>query len=225
MTLLGMFARYWEPGAVKTRLAASIGPGWASRFHQASVQALAARFATLADRRQLVITPSSRRADFACVSSLWSITHQSEGDLGRRMAIFFESAAQVGARRVVLIGSDSPTLPGEYLERAFERLLDTPVVLGPAADGGYYLVGCQTPAPSLFEGIAWSTSHVWDQTIERLKRLGIRYSELPAWYDIDDLPGLLRLHNELETAAVDDALTELRRVVSDIVQSLNRAPH
>jgi rSAM/selenodomain-associated transferase 1 len=217
MTLLGMLARYWQPGAVKTRLAATVGSDSASRFHQACVRALAQRFAASADARQLVITPASQAGEFACFAPAWSIVPQAAGDLGKRMAAFFAAAAATGADRVVLIGSDSPTLPREYLNAAFERLREVSIVLGPATDGGYYLIGCRTPAPALIDGIAWSTAEVWRQTIERLSALGIPYAELPSWYDVDDLPSLRHLACQLQTEPIEAELEPLRQVVNSIL--------
>jgi glycosyltransferase A (GT-A) superfamily protein (DUF2064 family) len=86
---------------------------------------------------------------------------------------------------VVAIGADSPTLPVEYVRRAFELLVERPVVLGPARDGGYYLVGASEDVPPIFSDIDWGTARVWQQTVTRLNESRIPFHELPPWYDID----------------------------------------
>ena len=113
------------------------------------------------------------------------------------MRRFFEDQFAAGAGRVVLIGSDSPTLPTEYIHRAFQALRDNAVVLGPAADGGYYLVGLKHPHRRLFEAIPWSTNAVMAATLERAREIGLPVSLLPTWYDIDDASSLALLEAEL----------------------------
>jgi glycosyltransferase A (GT-A) superfamily protein (DUF2064 family) len=95
--------------------------------------------------------------------------------------------------------SDSPTLPAAILQQAF-RELDEPgvdVVLGPCEDGGYYLIGLKASCPALFQGIAWSTSTVVDETLERAHDRGLRVACLPRWYDVDVYEDLQRLIEEL----------------------------
>ena len=109
---------------------------------------------------------------------------QADGDLGRRLSLFFVQRFVEGARRVVVVGSDSPTLPLPYIDDAFSALDDADVVLGPAMDGGYYLIGLREPMPELFERVDWSGERVLRQTMERMgdaRRLAL----LPPWYDVD----------------------------------------
>jgi glycosyltransferase A (GT-A) superfamily protein (DUF2064 family) len=106
-------------------------------------------------------------------------------------SFFCQALKQV--ERVVLIGSDSPDLPAEYVAAALDALHSSDVVLGPAADGGYYLVGVARRVPPIFDGIAWSTPAVWPQTIELLKSSTIAWHELPGWYDVDDQQSLSAL--------------------------------
>ena len=103
-----------------------------------------------------------------------------------------------GYARAMAIGSDGPTLPLAYLERAGELLGRHDVVLGPSEDGGYYLVGLRHPAPGLFEGIAWSTSRVMEQTVDRAAALGLSVALLPPWYDVDTAADLERFRAELD---------------------------
>ena len=89
-----------------------------------------------------------------------------------------------------MIGTDSPSLPCHLVAQAFGALGDSDVVLGPAADGGYYLIGVTRPHPGLFQGIQWSTSVVLSQTVARCRELGLRLATLPVWYDIDEIDDL-----------------------------------
>ncbi|MBI2481637.1 MAG: glycosyltransferase [Planctomycetia bacterium] len=146
--------------------------------------------------------PRSRRKLF-----LWP---QTQGDLGSRMASFFDDCFRDGAGRVVLIGSDSPTVPTEFVESAFRLLGERDVVLGPTDDGGYYLVGASREVAGIFEHIDWSTERVWDQTVARLGEIGLSCASLPQWYDVDEVKDLERLRDELSLLANDDsAFSEL----------------
>jgi glycosyltransferase A (GT-A) superfamily protein (DUF2064 family) len=102
-----------------------------------------------------------------------------------------------GFRRVILVGSDSPDLPGDFLRNAIVELQTHDMVLGPSSDGGYYLIGFRddTFLPSVFDGISWSSSTVFQETIAKVKNEGRSLSLLPAWSDVDlisDLKNLVR---------------------------------
>jgi rSAM/selenodomain-associated transferase 1 len=205
MNLLAVFAKYWAKGAVKTRLAAQIGDEAASRLYRACVERTVNRFSSVADRRVLAYWPPETRAAFAPFEACgWELAPQSPGDLGARMRHFFEDAWRAGAKCAVLLGSDSPTLPLDYVQQAFAALQEIEVVLGPARDGGYYLVGAAGRTPPIFEGIAWSTPDVWPQTIARLDASQTPYAVLPEWYDVDEAHDLRRLHQELSRLVEDD---------------------
>jgi uncharacterized protein len=188
---LGVMAKFWTPGRVKTRLAAAIGPRQAAQVYQAMLRQTVERFSSLADRRTIVFSPPGRQGDFANVAgTAWGLSPQGTGDLGTRMARYFRRAFRTGTTRVILIGADSPTLPVDYVERAFELLRERLVVLGPASDEGYYLVGAAGSIPPIFAGIQWSTPQVWRQTVSLLHQAQVTYHELPRWYDIDTLEDL-----------------------------------
>ena len=214
-TLLGMFAKYWEPGKVKSRLAASIGLDRAASVQRLFVETLARRFGAVADQRQLVYSPADKRDEFRrTIGRQWDLEEQAAGDLGKRMRHFFAASLE-RSERVVLIGSDSPDLPLEYLHEAFAALATHDVVLGPAADGGYYLIGAARRVPPVFDGIAWSTPEVWPQTIGQLQATGTTWHALPEWYDVDDQPSLQALAFRLG----DQARTE--REFEALLGSLN----
>lgn len=120
---------------------------------------------------------------------------------GRSLLHAMRSAFALGHGAVCLLNADSPTLPTELLRRA-AAALSAPgdrVVLGPAEDGGYYLIGAKAAHAHLFEDIDWSTEQVADQTRARVRALGLDCVELPRWYDVDDRGALFRLLADLET--------------------------
>lgn len=216
-----MFAKFWEPGAVKTRLAAAIGGPSAARVHQACVHTLITRFKRTSDRRVVCFAPAGFGEEFAAIAGpAWQVQPQCAGDLGQRMRHYFEKSFAAGVDSAVLIGSDSPTLPIAYVEEAFDRLAESPVVLGPSDDGGYYLIGLSRDIPDIFQGIDWSTSEVWRQTVGRLQAAGQSYYELPRWYDIDTVDDLLRLRDELTgPLAGDMTFDALRQAIGRWGQS------
>ena len=116
--------------------------------------------------------------------------------MGVRLYGAFEEAFSRAARRPVLIGSDSPTLPGHLLTVAARALEAHDVVIGPARDGGYYLIGLRKPRPDLFAGIDWSTDRVLSQTIDRARTAGLSVFYLPYWYDVDTADNLHLLERD-----------------------------
>ena len=196
-TLLAMFAKLWTPGQVKTRLAVSLGPERAAAIQRLFVETLATRFGQTADDRLIVFTPPAAETEFRdVVQDRWRLSPQADGDLGYRIRTFFEQAL-THFDQVVLIGSDSPDLPAEFVSDAFAALQSHNVVLGPAQDGGYYLVGAARIAPPIFDEVPWSTAQVWPQTIARLRARNCRWHELPAWFDVDEIHDLRALAERL----------------------------
>ena len=127
---------------------------------------------------------------------------------GRCLLHAIKAMLDDGARAACVLNSDSPTLPNALLVEAAMLLLQRPdrVVLGPAEDGGYYLLGMSEPHAHLFEDIAWSTDTVAEETRARARALGVELVELAPWYDVDDHAALLRLIEEVSAPAMDVAL-------------------
>ena len=217
MRQFGMFAKYWEPGRVKTRLAASLGDVAASEVYYAFLECLVERFASVGDRRVLVYAPADCEHHFAQLAGdQFQLQPQSPGDLGARMQSYFEQAQRAGMQRVVVVGSDSPSLPASYVEQAFERLQEFPCVLGPSRDGGYYLLGLAGQLPPIFADLPWSTDRVLELTRARLRAADCTWCELPEWYDVDAADDLAALRGELvdcnnepSLASLADRLTQL----------------
>ena len=111
---------------------------------------------------------------------------QAAGDLGERLIAATVEAIGAGAEAVVLIGGDCPYLGQEHFEEAARILATGQVALGPARDGGYYLIALRRPEPALFTGIAWSSPHVLEQTRARCAAVGLRVGELAELEDVDD---------------------------------------
>ena len=186
-TLLGILAKYWTPGTVKTRLAAAIGDRQAAAVYRDMLAATLARLADVADRRVLAFTPADCRDEFAQLAdSAWTLEPQSDGDLGQRIEHCFSRAFEKGFDSVVLLGADTPTVPVEFVAGAFRMLERRSVVFGPSADGGYYLVGAAGRVPPVFTAIPWGTDEVWTATKRRLEQAAITWGELPVWWDVDD---------------------------------------
>ncbi len=213
---LGIFAKFWEPGRVKTRLAASCGDVRASEIYRLFVETLLTRLATVEADGVLSYTPPEKREEFAAIASpSWRLESQCAGDLGRRMRHYFQQALDRGNSQAVLIGSDSPQLEPAHIEAAFTALADVPVVLGPSLDGGYYLIGVSGEVPPIFEGMPWSTPDLWEATTTRLREIGLPFVELPATYDVDDIHDLRRLREDLREKA-DPTCARLLALLDEI---------
>ncbi|BFM41037.1 TIGR04282 family arsenosugar biosynthesis glycosyltransferase [Synechocystis sp. LKSZ1] len=184
-----LFTRYPTPGQAKTRLIPALGPQGAADLH---------RFLTEHTLRQVQAlqqtTPITLNVYFdgPSLSSMqdWlgpdiSYYPQGPGDLGERMGQAFQAAFEAGAHHVVIIGTDCPGLTTELLQQAFQYLSDCDVVLGPAEDGGYYLLGLGQLIPELFRDIAWGSHLVYQQTCEKIVQKAWGYTTLPCLVDID----------------------------------------
>lgn len=185
-TCLGLFAKWPTPGHVKTRLAAETTMEWAAAVAAAFLGDVADRLSILPVRRILVFAPAEARQQFAgLLGDRFALCPQGSGTLGQRLAGFIRGQLEAGAGAVVVLGTDSPTLPLAHVEQAFAELEQADVVVGPATDGGYYLLGCAREVPPIFEDVAWSSSRVLSQTIAHLKDPRWRLAVLPPWYDVD----------------------------------------
>jgi len=188
---LAVFARRPERGKVKTRLAAEIGPDAALAAYRECLHAVAAQAARVCPQgglRGIMVfgTPDGSVKDLSAYFPRWSaFLDQGEGDLGERMLRVFRMSAPA-----LLIGTDAPDLPDSHLEQAFRDLETHDLVLGPAEDGGYVLIGMREALPQIFREVPWSTPDVLRVTRERAT--GLSVSLLPPWYDVDTKADLER---------------------------------
>ncbi len=192
--VLLIFVKHPAPGEVKTRLAREIGARAA-----AEVGRLLAEHALRSTRpegndyrRRVFWSPPEAEAAMAAWLPGEVLLPQVPGDLGRRMAEAFEHTFGAGARRSVLIGTDVPALGRGQILTAFDALARHDVVLGPARDGGYYLVGLSRPQPGLFEGVPWGTAEVLDVTLERARSLRLSVAFLETLDDVDTIADVRR---------------------------------
>jgi rSAM/selenodomain-associated transferase 1 len=214
--ILGLFAKQPRAGHVKTRLAAAWSPEAAAAVAETFLLDTLDRLSRFAGERVLAFAPPHAHDYFQqVVRERFRLLPQAEGDLGARMAAFFAGQFADGAESVVLLGTDSPTLPFTFVEQAFRELHGADVVLGPATDGGYYLIGCARWVPSLFEAISWGTSRVLWESIGRLADSEWRLALLPPWYDVDTLDDWQMLQGHIAAqrrAGLDPAVPHTERL-------------
>jgi len=187
-------------GQVKTRLCPPLLPEQALALHRALVEDTLERHGTDSARNErfLYLSEPLREPSDLSIPEGWGLRLQSGGDLGERLSGCFQDAFAEGAERLVVLGSDSPTLPLELPDRAFAALATTAVVLGPARDGGYYLVGASRFVPEMFRGIAWGGPQVLAQSLSALAHAGLAPQLLPTWYDVDTMADIEALEKEID---------------------------
>ena len=191
-----VFVREALPGRVKTRLAGDLGVGAATELYAAMRADVLESASSLADVRLLVFWAVEQGA-LPVLQELprLEMFAQKGATLGERMAAAFVTAFASGIRNCCIIGSDSPDLPLRHIEEAFQALEQdrADVVFGPAADGGYYLLGMRRLWGRLFEDVFWSSPQVLETSLERARELNLRSLLLPPWYDLDTIADLRRL--------------------------------
>lgn len=215
--VLAVFAKAPCAGTVKTRLAEATSADWAARVATAFVHDTIQRLSLVDARRFLVVNPADTISFFAPLAdNRFSILPQGDGDLGQRLERFFQAQLS-SAAKVIVVGSDSPTLPNAYVEQAFEELTQADIVLGPASDGGYYLLGLSRHILSIFDGIDWGKERVFEQTMSRLDS-NCRLALLPPWYDVDTLADwrMLRGHvMAMRRAGMDPGIPETEQLLHE----------
>lgn len=203
---LVIFARYPEPGRVKTRLARAIGDARAAEVYRAFLLDLAERFPPTAgerDRSYDVLWACAPGGELLAevVGEEARIFLQRGETLDERLALAAEDVCARGYRRLAVVGSDAPHLPAEIVRDALALLETQDAVFGPAEDGGYYLAALhlQPQVAEVFRGIQMSTPYVLADTLRRTRDLGVRTVLLPALFDVDEIGELRRLAQMLET--------------------------
>ena len=194
-THLVVFAKTPELGRVKTRLQPRLAPEDALRLHVAFVHDTLELARDAGAAR--VVVAFSGDPQLELVPPGIAVDRQAGADLGERLQDATRRAFAAGAARLVVIGTDSPDLPAQRIDAAFRRLETSDLVLGPAADGGYYLIGLNGPHLGVYDAIDWGSERVLDQTRSRASALGLRVSELEPWFDVDRPEDLQRLADEI----------------------------
>lgn len=185
--LLIIFLKSPRPGLVKTRLAGRLGAEPACEVYRNLAAALLERLKPYPNV-ELRISPDDEAASHSdwLLRDCWRCQGQGGGDLGSRLTRAFGESFAAGRRKVMAIGSDCPYVKTTHLRDGFERLISASVILGPALDGGYWLIGMNRYLPSLFEGISWGGAKVLEQTLQRTAALGIQTAMLETLEDVDD---------------------------------------
>jgi uncharacterized protein len=187
-----VFVKRPLPGEVKTRLVPHLGPKQAAELYRAlaerEIQATAPRAGEY--ERLFFFTPREAQAELAAWLPERDWRPQRGTDLGERMAAAFAEAFELGARRVVLVGSDAPWVARALVLEALDALDTHDLAIVPALDGGYCLIALDRPRPELFAGLPWSTPAVLALTLERAAVLGLAVRLLEPQPDIDTLDDL-----------------------------------
>lgn len=198
---LAVMARAPSPGRVKTRLCPPLTPEEAADFYDCLLRDVLGELSR-SERWDTWVAYAERSRDYFLKlrESRVGLLPQRGASLGARMHSVFVDLRRAGYRQVVLVGSDVPTLAGASVRAACEVLEQDrcDVALGPAHDGGYYLVGLSRPVEELFTGVSWSTGSVLEQTLARARELGLRAHLVAAAYDIDVAEDMQRLWRDLE---------------------------
>jgi len=194
------------PGATKTRLCPPLTPDQAADLYSAlllDTLDLARRAQSVDDSLHLAIayTPMDAAAYFSQLAPDFELLFQEGPDLGARLHHVLSLSLAMGHLQVAAIGSDSPVLPAAFIGQAFDHLeAGADVVLGPAEDGGYYLIAMSQPQPTILLPVQMSTPQVLSDTLALAEQAGLRVTLLPTWPDVDtmaDVRLLVRLLNQL----------------------------
>ena len=216
---LGVFVKHPRPAAVKTRLAAKLGADAATELYRALVEhVLEATTPEGSEYERLVFydPPEAAEAMRAWLPA-GRLRRQSAGDLGARLTDAFARTFARGVQQVAIVGSDVPGLTHGDVVAAFDALQAADVVLGPAYDGGYYLVALRQPRPELFRPVSWSTPSVLQQTLALAASAGLAVAQLAPRRDLDTLDDL-----RAEWPALQSLLSsrpELRAVVARAIEA------
>jgi rSAM/selenodomain-associated transferase 1 len=197
---LSVYAKRPQPGYAKTRLGAAIGTEQAAGVYARLLYTylLDLMRGGLADTHvELSLASPADVLFFTAAFPELVVRPQVEGDLGQRLTASFAQAFAAGAEAVVVTTSDTPGLDHRLVDGAFRALGTAPVVIGPAADGGYYLIGMRAPGASLFEGVEWSSGRVLAQTRALARAQGLAVASLPEQFDVDTLEDFERWQRQI----------------------------
>lgn len=186
------------PGQTKTRLCPPLSYAQAADLYECFLRD------TLDVMRQvrgvhyrIGFLPEDAQGYFHKLAPDMDLTCQLGASLGERLDHLLTEALTSGSARAVVMDSDSPTLPPDYISQALDQLCDVDVVIGPTRDGGYYLIGMKEPQSHLLREVQMSTSHVLADTLALADSTGLTVSLLPTWYDIDTIDDLQELEEEI----------------------------
>lgn len=202
-----IFAKSPFHGHVKTRLTPPLTPEQAAGLYEAIMLDGIDLYLSVHDTHLLLFASCKDDLDYFRERFPEMTLFVQEGEtLGERMSDAFNEAFAQGHRRVMLFGTDLPTMPLRNIYSGFQLLdaFDDAVVIGPTEDGGYYTIGMKMPMPEIFQGVTFSRIDTYDQTIKRICKLDVALYVLPPWYDIDTIADVRRLDNDLYNPEFSD---------------------
>lgn len=176
---LVLFTRFPQAGSCKTRLIPALGEDGAAQLHRQLTERTLGVIASAGLKVTVAITGASTPSFAAWLGNDFAFVQQEEGDLGARLKPFVEAAP------AILFGADTPDLQPSHVDQAIRGLACHEVVIGPAEDGGYYLIAMREPLVELIENMPWSTDQVLPTTLKRLERMGIQPLMLECLADCD----------------------------------------
>jgi len=213
---VAIMAKAPRPGTVKTRLCPPLLAAEAAALYRCFLlDKIAAVGALTGARPVIAYTPDDARAEFDALAPGFALVPQRGPELGARLHSTLAGLLEAGHVGAIAVDSDTPTLPGAFLQQAVRRLSQTgpDVVLGPTEDGGYYLIGVRRAHRVLFDAMPWSTPQVLEVTLRRAADAGLRADCLPSWFDVDTPDDLERLKTALEGGDMAPA-SETRRLLA-----------
>jgi rSAM/selenodomain-associated transferase 1 len=190
-----IMAKVPQAGKVKTRLQPFLTPEQSAEFANCLLQDTINKVNQTKNKPIIAYSPSERRDFFDGFNNL-VLTAQNGKDLGERIFNAFQFAISQNLDSAVMIGTDSPTFPPEFINKAFDFLINSDAVLGKTEDGGFYLIGLKKLDRRIFEAVEWSSPTTFQQTKNNLEKLDFSLSELPVWYDVDEPKDLKRLRED-----------------------------
>ena len=213
-----LFARDLILGQVKTRLSSLFDDETILRLYTCFVEDSLEKIRQVDNADCFVgISPSNISGFFNGIEDSDTRLFIQQGkDLGEKMRQAFVDRFSDGYKQVVIIGSDSPSLPVSYINQALNS--DKDLMLGPSTDGGYYLIAMTGKVSEVFDGIAWGTEQVLDETLNRVKKAGVSLELLPVWYDVDFPEDLkfLKTHLELITQSGLCEVGKTKKILDEI---------
>jgi rSAM/selenodomain-associated transferase 1 len=200
MEAVVIMAKEPKPNKVKTRLIPPLKPeSAADLYHNFLLDKIEQVRSLEGIHPYTAYMPKSSEAFFReIVPGNFFLLLQVGSDLGERLAYVSNRLFDIGYKKIIMLDSDTPNLPTNYIREGFKRLSEFDVIIGPSEDGGYYLIGLKSKNPELFSDIPWSTPGVTEKTLEKTSSMGLKTSLLEKWYDVDTLDALKRLKSDLD---------------------------
>jgi rSAM/selenodomain-associated transferase 1 len=202
-----IFAKEPKRDKIKTRLSNYLSSSQCVKLYRAFLKDTMGMIKDVKCSRKIIAFDSDTKNPkyLKSIAPHFIFYRQKGKNLGQRMHNVFKFAAR-NPSKIVIIGSDSPTLPSGYIEEAFRKLDRNDIVIGPSRDGGYYLIGLKKACGGLFKGIKWSSDRVLEKTVMNAAALKKKIFLLEKWYDVDKLEDLDYLKKDLRRKSKDIAI-------------------